>query len=199
MDTTADLPESLASRRYTTLPHSFPYNYNYTTASSKRPTIDLSSLEDNEFHRTYHTYEEIDQFVVALASEYPKLVEIVWLGASWEKRDVFAIRIGKRGRGNHKKGKKHGKPAHRNTSDSSTEETESLLAAVCHYVKSFVGHLAELSGLIMRPSPGTMRDLFLDSGSRAITQFHPIKNRVVIQGAQHAREASAIQSTCQLG
>ncbi|KAB5593906.1 Peptidase M14, carboxypeptidase A domain containing protein [Ceratobasidium theobromae] len=189
MDTTADLPESLAHRRYTTLPHSFPYNYNYTSIPLNRLNIDLSSLEDNEFHRAYHTYEEIDQFVVALASQYPKLVEVVWLGASWEKRDVFALRIGRRGRGNHKKGNKRKKHNHLWT-DNPAQESEPLIAPLYHYVKSLIRGLAESSGLVTPRKPITIRDLYSPSASHEITQSHPIKNRIVIQGAQHAREAS---------
>ncbi|CAE6462383.1 unnamed protein product [Rhizoctonia solani] len=185
MDTMADLPLSLANRRYTTLPHSFPYNYDYhptTTSSSKRPKIDLSSLQDNEFHRTYHTFDEIDQFVVALASQYPKLVEIVWLGASSEERDVFAIRIGKRSRAGHKKGKKHKNGKH------STWETHPFVEVVHHYARNFISRLAELGGLISRGHAITMRDLYSNPRFDAIAQSRPIKDRVVIQGAQHARE-----------
>ncbi|CAE6443909.1 unnamed protein product [Rhizoctonia solani] len=188
MDTTADLPLSLASRRYTTLPHSFPYNYDYhpaTSSSSKSPKIDLSSLQDNEFHRNYHTYEEIDQFVVAMASRYPKLVEIVWLGASSEQRDVFAIRIGKRSRAGGKKGKKgkkHKKKKH------TAWETYPFVEIVHHYARNLISRLAELGELIPRGRATTMRDLYPNPRFDAITQSRPIKDRMVIQGAQHARE-----------
>lgn len=193
LDTTAALPESLSSRRYITLPYSFPYSYNYTApVSLKRPNV--SYLQDNEFHGAYHTYEEIDQFVVALASEYPKLVEVVWLGASWEKRDVFAIRIGKRGGGKHKKDKKHkrhGAKLDNDTKSSCTrraQRAKSLFEVAWHYAQSWVGRLAELGGLTPSRAPTSMRDLYLNHESSAITQGHHIKNRVVIQGAQHARE-----------
>ncbi|CAE7212264.1 unnamed protein product [Rhizoctonia solani] len=179
MDTTANLPELLAGRRYTTLPHSFPYNYDYNTAASssiKRPRIDLSSLQDNEFHRAYHTYEEIDQFVVALASQYPELVEIVWLGASSEQRDVFAIRIGRRSRSGSKKHKKK----------HSSWTVHPLFEVMNDYVTNLISRLAEMGGLISRGHATTMRDLYPKFD--AITQSRPIKNRVVIQGAQHARE-----------
>ncbi|KAG8686363.1 putative metallocarboxypeptidase ecm14, partial [Ceratobasidium sp. 423] len=182
MDTTVDLPDSLASRRYITLPHSFPYNYDYNPAaasSSKPPKIGLSSLQDNEFHRAYHTFEEIDQFVVALASEYPELVEVVWLGASPEQRDLFAIRIGSRGRSGNKK---HNKKKHHAWTN------HPLLEAVHYYARNLISRLAELGGLISRTHATTMRDLYVDPRSDVIGQSRPIKNRVVIQGAQHARE-----------
>ncbi|KEP50926.1 peptidase M14 carboxypeptidase family A/B-like protein [Rhizoctonia solani 123E] len=180
MDTTANLPESLATRRYTTLPHSFPYNYDYSptaVSSPRRPKIDLSFLQDNEFHRAYHTYEEIDQFVVALASQYPELVEIVWLGASSERRDVFAIRIGTRSRGGNKKDKRHKK-----------KHVHSLVEVVQDYATNLISRLAEVAGLISRGHAITMRDLYSTPGFDVITQSRPIKNRVIIQGAQHARE-----------
>ncbi|CUA68313.1 extracellular matrix protein 14 [Rhizoctonia solani] len=182
-NTTASLPELLAARRYTTLPHSFPYNYSYhpeTSSSPRRSKIDLSSLQDNEFHRTYHTYEEIDQFVVALASQYPELVEIVWLGASSEQRDVFAIRIGTRSRG----GKRHKKHKHKHTSWAICPFTE----AVHDYATNLISRLVGLVGLISRGHATTMRDLYSNPRFDAITQSRPIKDRVVIQGAQHARE-----------
>ncbi|KAH7335603.1 hypothetical protein B0J17DRAFT_670765 [Rhizoctonia solani] len=184
MDTTADLPEPLAGRRYTTLPHSFPYNYDYhptTPISSKRPKIDLSSLEDNEFHRAYHTYEEIDQFVVALASQYPELVEVVWLGASSEQRDVFAIRIGTRSRGGDKRHKKHKKK-------HNAWAVYPLFEVVHDYARNLISRLAELGGLISRDHATSMRDVYSNPRFDVITQSRPIKNRVVIQGAQHARE-----------
>ncbi|KAF8677525.1 hypothetical protein RHS04_06041 [Rhizoctonia solani] len=191
MDTTADLPLSLANRRYTTLPHSFPYNYDYhptTASSSKHPKIDLSSLQDNEFHRAYHTYEEINQFVVALASQYPKLVEVVWLGASSEERDVFAIRIGKRSRAGGKKGKKHKSKDERKSNKSTIWDTHPLVEMAHHYAGNLISRLMELGELILRGRATTMRDLYSNPRFDAITLSRPIKDRMVIQGAQHARE-----------
>ncbi|KAF8757986.1 hypothetical protein RHS01_03523 [Rhizoctonia solani] len=163
MDTTADLPLSLANRRYTTLPHSFIFT------------------QDNEFHRAYHTYEEINQFVVALASQYPKLVEVVWLGASSEERDVFAIRIGKRSRAGGKKGKKHKSKDERKSNKSTIWDTHPLVEMAHHYAGNLISRLMEVGELILRGRATTMRDLYSNPRFDAITLSRPIKDRMVIK------------------
>ena len=73
---TASLPEALTSRRYTTLPFSFPYSHAYAvpdngSPASPLPLPDVRWLHNSTFHTAYHTLQEIESFVAALASTYP--------------------------------------------------------------------------------------------------------------------------------
>ncbi|KAG8699888.1 putative metallocarboxypeptidase ecm14 [Ceratobasidium sp. 394] len=203
MDTTR-LSDALSNRTYVTLPYSFPYTHSYQTApvmsETPVPLPDVSSLQNSTFHGAYHTLEEIELFVAALASTYPRLVEVVWLGGSWENRDVFAIRIGKRGSRKHKKGKKGKKDVEaegagrsrggwgrRRGSWTVRRDFESIRATY-HLIRSFFSWLARrIWGNSTTEAPSSIRRMYIDD-SVAHTQHHRLKDRVVIQGAQHARE-----------
>lgn len=213
---TANLPEALISRRYTTLPYSFPYSYAYDAPSdgspvSPLPLPDVRWLHNSTFHAAYHNLQEIESFVAALSVTYPKLVEVVWLGHSWENRDVFAIRIGTRG-GKHKKGKKgkKGKPGKtgkgngakksrgksrssrggkcKHNINKSTPPGARILSELTRYAESAVDYLERL----WEPSrkPTSIRDIYVSAEPAPGTQKHVLKDRIMIQGAQHAREAS---------
>ncbi|KAG9082605.1 putative metallocarboxypeptidase ecm14, partial [Ceratobasidium sp. 370] len=206
MDTTRP-SDALSNRTYVTLPYSFPYTHSYptgpVTTTTPVPLPDVSSLQNSTFHGAYHTLEEIELFVAALASTYPKLVEVVWLGGSWENRDVFAVRIGKRGGGKRKKGKKgkkgeegveaegasgrsRGRWSRRRGGRTSRQDLESTRAAY-RLIKSFVSWLARrIWGTGTTDAPSSIRGMYVDDS--AIRTHHRLKDRVVIQGAQHARE-----------
>jgi hypothetical protein len=217
MDTTSPF-ETLASRTYSTLPYSFPYTHSYRSTPTPTPDTDapvplpdVSSLENSTFHGSYHTLEEIELFVVALASTYPKLVEVVWLGESWENRDVFAIRIGKRG-GRRKKGKKgkkgKGKEMHADVGRGggrgggrgrgrvprtgagghATGDVFSLFRFLFRGVRATYRWLASFWGSRDSQTRSSIRDFYVGIESDLDTQRHVLKDRIVIQGAQHARE-----------
>ncbi|KAG9088195.1 putative metallocarboxypeptidase ecm14, partial [Ceratobasidium sp. UAMH 11750] len=202
MDTTRSC-DVLSNRTYVTLPYSFPYAHSYQTApvmsETPVPLPDVSSLQNSTFHGAYHTLEEIELFVVALASTYPRLVEVVWLGGSWENRDVFAIRIGKRGGRKHKKkkgkedveaegaGRSRGGWGRRRGSWTVRRDFESIKATY-RLIRSFFSWLARrIWGDSTTEATSSIRRMYIDD-SVAHTQHHRLKDRVVIQGAQHARE-----------
>lgn len=210
---TANLPEALVTRRYTTLPFSFPYSHSYAASDNRTlvapvPLPDVTWLHNNTFHGAYHNLQEIELFVAALATTYPKLVEVVWLGGSWENRDVFAIRIGKRG-GKHKKGKKgktgktrKGKGAggphgnHRSSrggkpkpkSTKATPPDVPFFSGLTRYAGSVVDYLERL--WVPSRTPTSIREVYVSEEPRPGVQKHVMRDRIVIQGAQHAREAS---------
>ncbi|KAG8702810.1 putative metallocarboxypeptidase ecm14 [Ceratobasidium sp. 395] len=204
---TIHLSKALSNRTYVTLPYSFPYTHSYQQPLTKTPIPlpDVSSLQNSTFHGAYHTLEEIDSFVTALANTYPKLVEVVWLGGSWENRDVFAIRIGKRGGGGkhkHKKGKKGKKGVikaecatgrsrggwRRGRSEWSVRrDWESMKATYRMIVRCFAWLRARLLGSKEADAPPSIRAMYIDE-SAIHAQHHRVKERIVIQGAQHARE-----------
>lgn len=212
MDTTnPSISKAFSSRTYTTLPYSFPYNHSYDTTPpnptpAPLPLPDVSSLQNSTFHTAYHTFEEIESFVTALARTYPRLVEVVLLGSSWENRDVFALRIGKRGPGKHKRGKKRkhgerlqpGKGNEEHTCKRRGHTTmrhsawaaivdSSAVAAARQWLHSIVNWFSGLWGLdFMQQAPSIQTVYVNEPIVRA--QRRPIKDRVVIQGAQHARE-----------
>ncbi|QRW02685.1 extracellular matrix protein 14 [Ceratobasidium sp. AG-Ba] len=211
MDTTnLDLSDALSTRTYSTLPYSFPYNHTYHPTSTPVPLPDVSSLQNTTFHTAYHTIEEIELFATALATAYPRLVEIVLLGSSWENRDVFAIRIGKRGSGKkNKKGKKgkkgrHGARVHAETGKEAqtckrrghttmrhsswmTVVDSSAVKILRQWFRSVFDQFTRIwrAGVVQRAP--SMQSFYVDE-SPVHAQRRPVKDRVVIQGAQHARE-----------
>ncbi|KAG8735723.1 putative metallocarboxypeptidase ecm14 [Ceratobasidium sp. 414] len=213
MDTTRP-SDALSNRTYVTLPYSFPYTHAYqvatvtvtatTTETTPIPLPDVSSLQNSTFHGAYHTIEEIELFVTALASTYPKLVEVVWLGGSWENRDVFAVRIGKRGGGKRKKGKKGEKGVKaecaagrsgrggrggrgRRRGGWTVRRDFEAIRATYRMIKSFLSWLARRLRGTEADAPSSIRSIYVDNPVTHAQQ-HRVKDRVVIQGAQHARE-----------
>ncbi|KAG9087572.1 putative metallocarboxypeptidase ecm14 [Ceratobasidium sp. UAMH 11750] len=166
-----------------------------------RPPDALSNrIYNSTFHGAYHTLEEIELFVAALASTYPRLVKVVWLGGSWENRDVFAIRIGKRGGRKHKKGKKGKKDVEaegagrsrggwgRRRGGWAVRRDFEPIKTTYRLIRSFFSWLARrIWGDSTTEAPSSIRGMYVDD-SVAHTRHHRLKDRVVIQGAQHARE-----------